>query len=292
MRQPSPRDPRNGGPADLLWRPVAADNAAMESEPTTADPPKRKRRWFQFSLRTLLLFTLICAVAASWVAHRMDKKRAEREAIAAIRKAGGLVYHDCEEVHKDTSGKMVASGTRGPEWLQKLVGDDFFTDPLLVSFIKVRESTEATMTIVGELDELRWLFLAESNVTDAGLANLMRLRQLTNLNLGGTNITDAGLAHLTKLRKIEYLMLDRTKITDAGLVHLEGIDSLWRLSLTNTNVTDAGLEHLRRLTKLDALWLEGTKVTKAGIESLQESLPNCEIFWPKEEDWNHNGGAN
>src|SRR5262249_489799 len=143
------------------------------------------------SLRTLLLFTLICAVAASWVAHRMDRKRAERKAIAAIRKAGGLVYYDCNEVHKDSSGEMVASGTRGPEWLQKPVGDDFFTDPLLVSFIKARKPTDATMTIVGGLEELRWLFIAESDVTDAGLANLGRLRRLTSLNLGGTDITDA-----------------------------------------------------------------------------------------------------
>jgi hypothetical protein len=29
-RQQPPLDPRNGGPADLLLRPVVADNAAME----------------------------------------------------------------------------------------------------------------------------------------------------------------------------------------------------------------------------------------------------------------------
>jgi hypothetical protein len=38
----------------LLARPVVGDNAAVEAEPNKADPPKRKRRWFQFSLRTLL----------------------------------------------------------------------------------------------------------------------------------------------------------------------------------------------------------------------------------------------
>ena len=262
----------------------------MEAEPTKAEP-KRKRRWFQFSLRTLLLFTLICAVAASWVAHRMDKKRLSGKPLRQFARREAWFITTVKKSTKILRARWSHLELRGPEWLQTLVGDDFFTDPLLVSFIKARESTEATMTIVGELDELRQLFLAESNVTDAGLANLMRLRQLTNLNLGGTNITDAGLAHLTKLRKLERLTLDRTKITDAGLVHLEGIDSLWRLSLTNTNVTDAGLEHLRRLTKLDALWLEGTKVTKAGIKSLQESLPNCEIFWPQNEDWNRSDAA-
>jgi hypothetical protein len=36
----------------LLPLPAPADNAAMEADPPKADPPKRKRRWFQFSLRT------------------------------------------------------------------------------------------------------------------------------------------------------------------------------------------------------------------------------------------------
>jgi hypothetical protein len=40
----------------LLRPPTANDNAAMESE------PKRKRRRFQFSLRTLMLFTMVVVV--------------------------------------------------------------------------------------------------------------------------------------------------------------------------------------------------------------------------------------
>jgi hypothetical protein len=31
----------------------------MEAETPKADPPKRKRRWLQFSLRTLLVFKTI-----------------------------------------------------------------------------------------------------------------------------------------------------------------------------------------------------------------------------------------
>jgi hypothetical protein len=40
----------------------------MEADPTNADQPKRKRRWFQFSLRTLLVgvtvSALLCGEAA------------------------------------------------------------------------------------------------------------------------------------------------------------------------------------------------------------------------------------
>ena len=36
----------------------------MQTEPTKTDPPKRKRRWFQFSLRTLIIVTLIGGVVS------------------------------------------------------------------------------------------------------------------------------------------------------------------------------------------------------------------------------------
>jgi hypothetical protein len=39
----------------------------LEGEPTKTDPPKRKRRWFQFSLRTLLIFTAVVAIARGYV---------------------------------------------------------------------------------------------------------------------------------------------------------------------------------------------------------------------------------
>jgi hypothetical protein len=47
----------------FLRLPAVTDNAAMQTEPPKADPPKRKRRWFQFSLRSLMIF-------ASWESCR------------------------------------------------------------------------------------------------------------------------------------------------------------------------------------------------------------------------------
>jgi hypothetical protein len=43
------------GPKQRLLRfPAPQDNAAMQTEPTKADLPKRELRWCQFSLRTLI----------------------------------------------------------------------------------------------------------------------------------------------------------------------------------------------------------------------------------------------
>ena len=44
-----------------------AGHTAMQTEPTNADPPKGKRRWFQFRLRTLMIFIAAVALAcAGW----------------------------------------------------------------------------------------------------------------------------------------------------------------------------------------------------------------------------------
>ena len=49
-----------------------------------AEPPKRKRRWFQFSLRFLLIFTAIVGVGCALLAHRIEHKCREQDAVEAI----------------------------------------------------------------------------------------------------------------------------------------------------------------------------------------------------------------
>ena len=49
-----------------------------------------KRRWFQFSLRTLLVFVTLCAIPCSWLAVKLRQMKREEAAAAVIEKAGGL----------------------------------------------------------------------------------------------------------------------------------------------------------------------------------------------------------
>src|SRR5258707_2685386 len=39
----------------------------MQAEPSKAESPKRKRRWFQFSLRTLMIGVTLLAIACGYV---------------------------------------------------------------------------------------------------------------------------------------------------------------------------------------------------------------------------------
>ena len=66
----------------------------MQTEPPNAEPPKRKRRWFQFSLRTQMILKLICGVRAGWLGRNIERKREDREAVDAILKLGPAVEFD------------------------------------------------------------------------------------------------------------------------------------------------------------------------------------------------------
>jgi len=65
----------------------------MEADVATAagqaDKPRARRRWYQYSLRTLLLVMLLASVGISWFAVKMQRARKQREAVEAIRGLGG-----------------------------------------------------------------------------------------------------------------------------------------------------------------------------------------------------------
>ncbi|MBL7648910.1 MAG: hypothetical protein JNK74_22265 [Candidatus Hydrogenedentes bacterium] len=115
-------------------------------------------------------------------------------------------------------------------------------------------------------------------IGDEQLATLTPLcNQLTWLNLAGTKITDAGLATVAGLSKVTRLHLERTGITDAGLAHLAGLTNLEYLNLYGTQVTDAGLAQLAPLTNLKKIFLWQTGVTAAGADTLKAALPNLKV---------------
>jgi len=274
-------------------------------------------RHFQFSLRSLLLFATICAVACGWLTWRMKRKSAELEGVAAIVSAGGVVsYYVADEQPP------------GPDWLRDRLGQTFFSEAKSAQFFndsgarflrddwlhqlesldlcgwdegvhgpisdaamghvdeltKLRDLTlvgakftDAGMVHIKGLSQLRAITIRNTAVSDAGMVNLEGLLQLQRLELYNARITDAGLVRLKGLTQLLALNLDRCRITDVGLTHLEGLTQLIHLSLDETEITDAGIVHLKGLTQLQSLQMRGTQVTEAGAENLHRALPNCEI---------------
>jgi hypothetical protein len=81
------------------------------------------------------------------------------------------------------------------------------------------------------------LQMANPDVTDATLTYLNGMTQLRELDLNDTQVSDEGLAIVAELPRLEQLRLARTKITDAGFQkYLSTKESLVKLDLTGTAV--------------------------------------------------------
>lgn len=186
--------------------------------------PKPKRRWLRFSLRTLLVFVVVLSVPLTWFAWRLEKARRQREAVEAILGLGGVVAYDYQV---DESGEWIEGAEpTAPEWLRKLLGDDFFCDVLCVDVFPAPKFGDDEARHLKGLTELEHLYLF-SQISDSGLAHLEGLTKLKTLSLNGTQISDSGLAHLEGLTRLETLYLHGSLFTlDDMQVTGEGIQEL------------------------------------------------------------------
>jgi len=140
-----------------------------------------------------------------------------------------------------------------------------------------RSGTDADVAECAKLWHLQKLYLAGTQITDAGLVHLKGMSQLQYLTLHDTQVTDEGLAHLTRLSRLQHLDLSGTQVTDVGLVHLKGLSQLHRLFLADTTVTDSGLEHLKGMSNLRLIDVGNTRVTESGLTELEQALPDVEF---------------
>lgn len=213
------------------------------SPPIPAAPNRKKksnRRRLQFSLRTLILATLLAAVFFSWLAVQIGKVKDEERAVAAIRAMGGSVHyrHELEPTAGGQPGEPP-----GPEWLRRLLGQDFFAQVWAVSY-----AGGATDADLEHLDAIR------------------HLRHLRHLGIGLSATSPAGRARIRGCRELSYLGLQATSVGDEEIAQLADHTGLEIVRLAHTAVTDRGVEILGQLPALVICELEGTLVSDSRIE--------------------------
>lgn len=268
-----------------IFRRVFARRGCERCAVTSANkPPKRKgRRWLQFSLRSLLLFTGLCAGALGlWKVYLAPYYR-QRPAIEEL-KGMGIEYH--------------LKPAEDPRWVGWLVGKEYFvrvigvTDrdrthhysgealqrllwiferlPFLEWLSFRGDFSDDDLVHLKHMDRLTMVALPYSRIEGDGLSHLARATHLRNVQFYGcASFGDAGLERLKHHQELESLELQKTQVTDEGLRALQELPRLERLRLNDTAITDAGLEHVGRLHQLERLFLEGTQITDAGLVHLE-----------------------
>jgi len=124
-----------------------------------------------------------------------------------------------------------------------------------VSFVNARSTVDTDLEMLLPLrEQLLWLNVGRTQITDEGLRVIAQLTTLSKLNLEYTGISDAGLVNLLPLKKLASLNLVGTKSGDEGTAQLSQMSNLKKIFVYQTQVTPAGVE--RVLTKSPALSID------------------------------------
>jgi internalin A len=212
-------------------------------------------RRLRLHARPIVATVFIFAALVGWREYLVHT---QRDAVAAIQRAGGTVSYEWE-----FRNGMPAQASLAPwrRWLISILGPDLFEHVVAVDLSNPRAADDVVMERVGKLERLEFLSLFNSSVTERGLARVRGLTGLKKLYLHSTGIQGPALAHLERMVNLQDLFLPEVPVTDADVAHLAGMTGLTRLQLKGDGLTNAGLAHLGGKTQLRELHLRHTKIT-------------------------------
>lgn len=134
------------------------------------------------------------------------------------------------------------------------------------------------MPLAEENNYLVVTFIGSRHVTDEQINGLLEIKdQLVWLNLNDTGVTDQQMEAVSKLEKLRVLYLNNTGITDKGMARLSSLSELQRLSLAGTRVTDQSVSSFLKMKNLTSLFLYRTAFTETGILQLADGLEDVKV---------------
>ncbi|WP_128548695.1 c-type cytochrome domain-containing protein [Larkinella soli] len=212
------------------------------------------------------------ALLTWWISQGapFDKKVAELKVTDPVKPALAALGTGSAE----TGAGTVASGPapESPVLTMKLP----VPDPKAVEELK--KTGLLVLPLAKEQNQLEVSAVNARSFGDAQAALLPKLsNQIVWLKLGDTEVSDATLAQVARLKNLQKLHLEQTKVTDGGLKNLKALPYLEYLNLYGTEVTDTGLKELAGMKALKTVYLWQTKVTETGVADLKKALPGLEV---------------
>ncbi|QDS99403.1 leucine-rich repeat domain-containing protein [Adhaeretor mobilis] len=253
---------------------VSSNNPPADSRP--------RRRWFRFSLRSLLIATVVVSLFFGLIVRPALEERDATEAI--ISKWGTVVYD--WQVRARGSDSHAKPERPGPEWLRRWLGAHWFEQVVEVRLSGASYSDDKDRFKAGshlkKLPALRSLSVNSFDLTVEDyrlLGNFTRIDELWLNTNYETRVQDAAeLARNTGLRKLHIL---RAKVSREALLELTKLPNLERLSISCSSydpqtgdilkefqLQDDVTEALVRFFRLKSLSLFGTQITNDGMAEL------------------------
>ncbi len=220
--------------------------------------PATKRRWFRFSLGTLLIGTTILGTFLGLSMKEYRRVQSERELLQRIRAAGGEI-----------GTEMPYSLFNARTYLRRVFGDDgFAVEHVFHATTRRRRITDEDLQLLTELPRLKRIVFTGPSFTDKSLSSIRDCRAIKALILEETEVTEAGLRQLQSAPNVERVKFRGSTINDSTLGGLSAFPNLKILELSETSVTDRGLDNLKYVPQLNALFLSDVSLLGPGIPSL------------------------
>ena len=151
--------------------------------------PKRKRRFFSYSLRGLFIVVTILCVALGYWSHRANRQQA---VVKWVKENGGIVFYKYEHENGRLAGDRKPPY---PKWAMKILGKDYFAT---VNYVELNQGPTAAR-------------MAQVLRRSLDLTPLAQLTRLEFLSLNNQPISD--LSPLKHLKCLRYLYLHNTQVT-------------------------------------------------------------------------------
>ena len=260
-------------------------------ETSVGDNPAKKklprRRWFQFSLRTLLLMMLVFGCGLGWFTAKRRQAQQAWKRIADAEKQDVTLYSAGDDVYY---GKISHQGTRFEQWL----GISMPTPPECAKISLSRYNSKeaisqlANFPVIADIrvnavsisDDDFELLAGEKRLTTLyiALSSPLNLTLLTGMSslvdlkiVSSRCMTDDAVQSIPDLPSLTILAIRDCPITGANLSHLAtACPQLESLSLRNTKLNEHEMLELEKLSHLKQLDLMYTQLTDDGMAHLSE----------------------
>ena len=228
-------------------------------------------------LGTLMALILAIGACSGWM---ITKARIQRDAVIAIKRAGGTVRYDWEslidaKIEPPSSPKSGFGSSKmgrlsswfGPDYFHGVIGVHLNNSPPGLYAMTGRMPDPNIISQVVRLGGLKELMLSSYPIDRPGLKRLRDQNQLQCLNLYETGLTGADLVALEGMNSLRELVDTLLQVGDQDFPHISSLRALARLEIDGSLLTDKGVQSIQNMHNLIIISLPRSKITNKGLYS-------------------------